>query len=105
MNSTYSFCMARTTAREKGAELALALMVAAKERLRVEENMHVLPSARARVSSCTARATCTPVVSQLHAISPRGKPSRGIVSFPFYTSIPRGPNSYMTKQAIAVCEC
>ena len=31
--------MARTTAREKGAELALVLMVAAKERLNVDENM------------------------------------------------------------------
>jgi hypothetical protein len=51
--------MARTTAREKGAELVFALIIAAKERLNVGENMQVLPSARAKVSSCNARATCT----------------------------------------------
>ena len=40
--STYSFCMALTTALEKGAELVFALIVAAKERLSVGKNMQLM---------------------------------------------------------------
>lgn len=42
--ATYSFCIALTTAFEKGAELVLALIVAAKERLRVVKNMQPAPN-------------------------------------------------------------
>ena len=42
--ATYSFCIALTTAFEKGAELVLALIVAAKERLRVVKNMQSAPN-------------------------------------------------------------
>lgn len=43
-NDTYSFCIALTTALEKGAEFVFALIVAAKERLSVGKNMQPVPN-------------------------------------------------------------